>query len=251
MTTTTQDTTDILEAVEKELTDVKSWKVQDKEDGSQFSMLDILEEAEVIAKGDVKQDGNRKAFDTHICLMAEKAGSVERFRMVTAYGEGVKHWGKAPKGSSPQERTLYKAAPTTYTQYKSRILAAMEAGIVVGGKFDLVTKLKTPHDDGSTHMVEDIPLTSVRNLVKARKQVQAEQEAKANPEGYILNEDGTPDVQSSMFAASIKELHDGFSLLNEAEQAKINKKLTTMIAAMVKVIAKIEPEVIEQEQAAA
>ena len=251
--TDTINTTDLIEAVEKELNDVKSWKIQDAEDGSQFSMLDIMEEADVIASGDAKQDTNRKAFDKHICLMAERADTVERFKMVTAYGEGVKHWGSAPKGSSPQEKALFRAAPTTYTQYKSRIIAAMEAGIKVGEKFELVTALKKPDEDGNTHVVTEIPLNSVRNLVKARKQVQAEAEKASNPEGHILNEDGSPDIQASIFAASIKELHDGFKTLNEAEQVKVNKKLTTMLTAMNKVIEaeQVKADKVEQEAKAA
>ena len=121
-------------------------------EGDKWNLLQVASECESIDQRKAKLEGDLQHFGKIVCLIAAKAGSVEVFRSLCNIVEEQKHWGRPHKDMPESVKKLYHGAPDTYKVYKSYILTAMEAGLMPGQEYTLVTgkgdketvKLDTP-----------------------------------------------------------------------------------------------------------
>lgn len=229
-----------------------SFVITDK-DGDGYSMLDILNEAEAV-QGDVtKAKASMGSLGEHMMLMAAKAAEGSVFRALCEMAEETKKWGKAPKGSPVHIRNLYHAAPNTYTQYKSKILRAMDAGILPMTEA-ILTRTHKPNKFGLTTTEEIVVLDTVNKLNAARQQ--AEPEGTKEKAGVVVDSKGEqhlPKVKDSVLMANLindslgKVLGD-ISVLFENAPIKEQDKAIKALQALAKRLEKVQPEVKEKAQ---
>ena len=121
--------------------EIGQFRIKD-EDGDGYNVIDIMQEALGIqTEIDIikKKAAN---FASHMMLLASSCASPDQFRQLLHVAEESIRWGTAPKGSSAKERAMYRAAPQTYQDYKSRILKAWENGVIPGKTYSVETRAK-------------------------------------------------------------------------------------------------------------
>lgn len=223
------------------------FKIIDK-DGDGYTMTDILDEAVSTQQVHDAAETASNNLQLHLVMMAAKCVKPEVFRALCELAEADKKWGKAPAGSPAHIRNQYTATPPTYSQYKSKILRAMEAGIVPMAEVELKRKLRKPDAQGATFKLENVKLDSVRKMMAAREQTELQSEGEGVTAGVVVTAKGeqklvgkgtnTTDLEQARIKAGVvdmelasifSELTDVFIDAPKEEQDKAVKTLKRLI----------------------
>lgn len=193
----------------------------------------------------------------NMVAIAGKAGKAATFRALCTLVEERMHWGRAPKDTPEHIAKLYEGAPDLWKQYKSKILAGMEAGVLPGSKATVTRKLRKPDDKGRTEVQEQVTVDSVHMLDKVRRQKAApkdegEQKPQGAQAGVIVDSKGEqhhiaphklPDTELGIMLAEIATLYD------KAPKA-MQDKAKDRLRRLVKDLEAAQPEVKEEAKKA-
>jgi len=230
-----------------------------KVDGQNFTLFDVAQECASLQGRADKLHRDSENVSQYMVAIAGKAGSPATFRALAVLVEEREKWGRAPKGTPKETANLYTASPKIWQQYKSKILAAMEAGILPGTEAELTRKLRTPDEKGQTEVKEKVKLDTVNKLNRARQEAKPAEQAEGPKSGIIVGKDGgehrfspeqskevspTLDIEIGVMLAEIAQLYDK---VDENMQRKAKERLQRLIKDM----EAATPEVQEQAKQSA
>lgn len=233
---------------------ISQFAVKD-EDGHNFNLNDAANELAAIQSRADKLSRDSESASRLMVQIAGKCGKPEVFRALCSLVEEQHKWGKAPKGTRAEEARLWQGSPAIWQNYKSKILKAMESGVMPGQKVKIQRKLRKPDAEGNTVKEETVTLDTVRNLETARKQAEdKEADAKlgtAPKAGVMVSKQGEvhtsqplPETELGVMLAEVAEL---YKTVPEDMQAKAKDRIRRLI----KDLEAAQPEQQEQAKAAA
>lgn len=204
------------------------------EDCGEMDFIDIAHEAG--NKQGVVDDATQQAtsFNKHLVMIAAKLGSVENFINACKAVEEQFKWGKAPAGSSPEERKAWEAAPKMYQQSKSRLKSAMEDGVVPLEEYVIQRK-------GRDGEVKDILVvcdtTRKMGTVQGYLKKQKEQEtgkASDDTDGVIVDKEGKQSKNMPVIdielTSLLAKINGHYEYLTDKQQESVKKKLNDLVA---------------------
>lgn len=165
------------------------------EDGKPITIIDVIHEAEA-ADPKIESLTNQikrvsGEVGTHMIMIAQKAGNPDTFAMACKVAEESLHIGRAPGGCSPEERKLYSGSlPNTWKQYKSKIIAAMKAGVHPGKEYEVTQKLPRPNKAGDTEKQVKVQAVTIRKMQTIATDLKRKAEPKIERAGIEVKQDG-------------------------------------------------------------
>lgn len=135
--------------------------VIDYGDGTKFTALDLVNEAEGLQRREDKLSLDKKDFSQHFFQIAGLCDNHVEFYALCEALEHRKHWGRVPADTPEKERTKWGPAPDIWKVYKSTIGKAwQEYNIKPGGKYKLI------HQAGPDSSQMDIKVEGINQLKK-------------------------------------------------------------------------------------
>jgi len=174
------------------------------DDGQKLTVLDVLKACE---SADRKLESLHTQIERitgelsrYMVLLAAKAKDVNHLKAMFKVAEESLRWGRAPVGTTDKERKLYTGKlPDTYKQYKSKLIASMEKGVVPLHKYSVTQKLPRATKDGETErQVYKTADTIHQMLTIARDLDRKAQESKKEPTRSPVAQDGSQVLHTDL-----------------------------------------------------
>lgn len=231
------------------------------DEGQKVTVIDVMKACEA-ADTKLESLNNQIARITgelsrYMVMLASKAGTADKLKAMFKVAEESLRWGRAPAGTQDKERKLYTGKlPKTYKEYKSKLIAHMEAGVKPLKEYTVIRRLPRPDKAGNTERAVQKVADTVHHMGAIAKDLRRRTEASTKQSGeragIEVKQDGTqkahmPKVDniSVDFSILVGELVELYNMsdkerqttaintiqnLNKNLEKHINKQATTKAA---------------------